>query len=134
MKNNTKINPNEMADLANDARALMAATANVAGHQVERARKRLAIALKKGKTAGEDLIDTSADIANDNIKELRERVTAALDYGKEVYDNVHDDVIEKAKSADHTVRENPYQVMGIALGVGAIVGFILSFRNSRNGH
>lgn len=134
MRNNTKVRPNEIADLADDARALMEATANVAGHQVARARKRLALALKRGKTTGEDLIDASTDMAADNINELRDRITAAMDHGKELYDEVHDDVVDRAKAADHTVRENPYQVMGIALGVGALIGFIYSFRNSRNGH
>ncbi len=131
MRNNTKVRPNEIADLADDARALLEATANVAGHQVVRARKRLALALKRGKSTGEDLIDASADMAADNINELRDRITAALDHGKEIYDDVHDDVVSRTKAADHTVRENPYQVMGIALGVGAIVGFIFS---RRNGH
>ena len=123
-----------MSDLADDARALMIATANVAGHKVERARKRLDAALQRGKSAGENLIDASADMAGDEIKELRDRITAALEHGKEIYNDVHDDVAGRVKSADQSVRENPYQVMGIALGVGALVGFLLSFRNSKNGH
>lgn len=132
MRNTAKARPNEIADLAKDAHALMEATANVAGHQVEKARKRLAIALKRGKATGEDLVDATTDIAGDNIQELRDRITAALDHGKDLYDEVHDDVVDRAKAADLSVRENPYQVMGIALGVGAIVGFIYSLRSSRN--
>ena len=132
MRNNTKVQKDEVSDLANDARALMVATANVAGHKVERARKRLEMALQRGKSNGENLIDSTADLADETIKELRNRITAALEHGREIYDDVHDDVVGKARAADTTVRENPYQVMGIALGVGAIVGFLMSYRNSHN--
>jgi len=40
---------NDMAQLAEDARALMAATANVAGEEVNEARKRLSAALDRAK-------------------------------------------------------------------------------------
>ena len=40
---------NDMGTLAEDARALMAATADVAGEKVGEARKRLAAALESGK-------------------------------------------------------------------------------------
>ena len=40
---------NEISQLADDARALMAATADVAGEKVGEARKRLAAALESGK-------------------------------------------------------------------------------------
>jgi len=132
IRNNTKAQPNGVGDLADDAFALLEATVHVTGQKVQRARKRLEVALKRGKAAGEDLMEDSAELGSDNIKQLRERITVALDHGKEIYDDVHDDVARRTKAADHTVRENPYQVMGIALGVGAIVGFIVSFRRSRH--
>jgi ElaB/YqjD/DUF883 family membrane-anchored ribosome-binding protein len=36
--------------------------------------------------------------------------------------------IQSAKAADKLVRENPYRAAGIAFGVGALVGFLLSRR------
>ena len=90
----------DVGTLAEDARALMAATADVAGEKVAEARKRL---------------------------------TAALENGKEIYGRVREKAVEGAKAADQTVRENPYQAMGIAFGVGALIGYVLSRRNSRNG-
>ena len=47
--NNQTESGNEVAQLAEDARALMAATADVAGDKVVAARKRLAAALESGK-------------------------------------------------------------------------------------
>ena len=90
---------NDVGTLAEDARALMAATADVAGEKVGEARKRLA---------------------------------AALESGKELYGRVRDKTVEKTKAVDETVHEHPYQAMGIALGVGAIIGYLLARRCSRH--
>jgi len=49
MDKQTPATSNDMGTLAEDARALMAATADVAGEQVSDARKRLAAALDSGK-------------------------------------------------------------------------------------
>ena len=49
MSKQTQAISNDMGQLAEDARALMAATADVAGEKVGEARKRLAAALEQGK-------------------------------------------------------------------------------------
>jgi ElaB/YqjD/DUF883 family membrane-anchored ribosome-binding protein len=49
MNNETQAARNDIGDLAEGARALMAATADVAGEKVGEARKRLAAALERGK-------------------------------------------------------------------------------------
>ena len=49
MSKQTEAISNDMGQLAEDARALMAATADVAGEKVGEARKRLAAALERGK-------------------------------------------------------------------------------------
>ena len=90
----------EMDTLAEDARALMTATADVAGEKVGEARKRLA---------------------------------AALDSAKEIAGRVRDKAVEGAKAADQAVRDKPYQAIGIAFGVGVLVGYLAMRRCSRNG-
>jgi ElaB/YqjD/DUF883 family membrane-anchored ribosome-binding protein len=90
---------NDMGSLAEDARALMAATADVAGDKVSEARKRLA---------------------------------AALDKAKVIAGRVRDKAVEGAKAADEAVHEHPYQAMAIALGVGALIGYLAARRFSRN--
>ena len=90
---------NDVGTLAEDARALMAATADVAG---------------------------------DKVAEARKRLSAALESGKELYGRVREKAVEGAKAADETVREHPYQAIGIALGVGALLGYLLTRRCSRN--
>ena len=90
---------NDVGTLAEDARALMAATADVAGEKVAEARKRLG---------------------------------AALESGKELYGRARDKALEGAKAADEAVHEHPYQAIGIALGLGALLGYLLARRCSRH--
>jgi ElaB/YqjD/DUF883 family membrane-anchored ribosome-binding protein len=99
MSKQTQETSNDMGTLAEDARALMAATADVAGEKVGEARKRLA---------------------------------AALDRAREIAGRVRDKAVEGAKAADEAVREHPYQAIGIALGIGALLGFLIARRCSRN--
>jgi ElaB/YqjD/DUF883 family membrane-anchored ribosome-binding protein len=100
MSKHTQTISDHMSTLAEDARALMAATADVAGEKVSEARKRLA---------------------------------AALESSREVYGRVRDKAAEGAKVADQALHDHPYQAIGIALGVGALIGFLVARRGSRNG-
>ena len=100
MDKQTQATSNDMGTLSEDARALMAATADVAGEKVSEARKRLA---------------------------------AALESGKKIIGRVKEKTVEGAKLADEAVHEHPYQAIGIAFGVGALIGFLAARRCSRNG-
>ena len=99
MSKETQAISNDVSQLAEDARVLMAATADVAGEKVGEARKRL---------------------------------TAALESSKDIYGRVKEKAVEGAKVADKTVRENPYQAIAIGVGVGALVGYLLGRRCSRD--
>ena len=100
MNKETQAISNDMRQLAEDAQALMSATADVAGEKVGEARKRLA---------------------------------AALERSKEIYGRVREKAVEGAKVADQAVHDHPYQAIGIAFGVGALVGYLVARRCSRNG-
>ena len=100
MNEETRRTSNDTGTLAEDARALMAATADVAGEKVNEARKRLA---------------------------------AALESGKEIYGRVRDKTVECAHATDEAVHLHPYQAIGIAFGVGALIGYLVAHRCSRNG-
>jgi ElaB/YqjD/DUF883 family membrane-anchored ribosome-binding protein len=84
-----------VGDLAEDTRALLSATAHVAGEEVAAA---------------------------------RERVTSALEAAKETVLAARDKAVAGAKATDKAIRTHPYQAIGIAFGVGALVGFFLARR------
>lgn len=133
MRKQTNALSKDIARLTDDARALIDATAEVAGDKVGKARKRLVAALERGKSAGEDLMDRTTDRAREDVGEVRQLLADTLEHGKEIYGDVYDKVVEKAKETDQKVRENPYQTIGIALGVGALLGYLASFRSCRRG-
>ena len=133
MRKQTNALSKDIARLADDARALIDATAEVAGDKVGKARKRLVAALERGKSAGGTMLSDSADRVGESAGEVRQLLVDALEHGKEIYGDAVDKVVEKAKAADEKVRENPYQTMGIALGVGALIGYLASFRSCRRG-
>jgi ElaB/YqjD/DUF883 family membrane-anchored ribosome-binding protein len=83
------------------------------------------------RTLAEDaqaLLEATSEIADEKITEARERLAEALQSGKQTYANVRKKVVYGAKVADQTVHEHPYQSMAIALGVGALLGYLLSSR------
>ncbi len=95
MNKQTQAISDDLGTLAEDARALMTATADMAGEKVTEARKRLA---------------------------------ATLDSGKEILGRVKEKAVEGAKAADEALHEHPYQALGIALGVGALIGYLVAHR------
>ena len=43
---------------------------------------------------------------------------------KEVYQRLQEQTVAAAKATDKAVRENPYQALGIAFGVGLLIGIV----------
>jgi|SRR5579862_493200 len=74
------------------------------------------------------LVAATADVAGDKIADARKRVAAALDSGKELIGRVREKAVEHAKAADEVIRDNPYQTVAIAFGVGALIGYLASRR------
>ncbi len=78
------------------------------------------------------LMAATADVAGEKAGEARKRLAASLESAKEIYGRVRDKAVERAKVSDQTVRENPYEAMGIAFGVGTLIGYLVSRQCSRN--
>ena len=79
------------------------------------------------------LMAATADVAGKKVGEARERLAAALERGKEIYGRVRAKAVEGAKAADAAMHEHPYQAIGIAFGVGALVAYLVARPCSRNG-
>ena len=83
---------------------------------------------------GEDartLLADTAGMTGEKVAEVRQRLTAALESAKETFGDLQDKAVKGAKAADGVIRDNPYQAIGIAFGVGALVGFLLTHQSSR---
>lgn len=74
------------------------------------------------------LLEATANATEEKVIDARNRLAAAMDAAKETYGRIQDKAVEGAKATDRAIRENPYQAIGIAFGLGALIGFFLSRR------
>jgi ElaB/YqjD/DUF883 family membrane-anchored ribosome-binding protein len=72
-----------------------------------------------------------ADQVSGKLSDLKDRLTDARDKMGDMYDRARQGVIAGAKYTDETIREYPYYSIGVALGVGVLLGVFLgrSFSN-----
>lgn len=78
------------------------------------------------KMMGESISEHTADAVN----ALRVRFDAAQERLGVLYEGARQKVVAGAKCTDTAIRENPYQAMAIAAGVGLLVGILLGRRSS----
>lgn len=71
------------------------------------------------------------DIAGENGHVCRAKLRAALDRAKALYDRIEDKTLSAAKATDKAVHDHPYQAIGIAFGLGLLVG-VLAVRSRRD--
>jgi len=80
----------------------------------------------------EGLLRATAGQAGEGASELRAKVQASLDRAKHNLADLQDAAVEKAKAAgratDAYVHENPWQSIGVAAGVGLLLGMLISRR------
>jgi ElaB/YqjD/DUF883 family membrane-anchored ribosome-binding protein len=75
----------------------------------------------------EALLKATAEITNDRVQEVRERtektLRAAMDHLDQ--DRLRAQVRRVYESTDDYVRERPWAMIGVAAGVGVLIGFLL---------
>lgn len=89
----------DLRALADDAEALIRATADDASEKAKEARSRLTTALEKAKATYDDLQSQGIESAK-----------------------------AAAKKADETIRAHPYESLAVAFGVGMLLGALLKRR------
>lgn len=92
------------------------------------ANERLAADIKLLVRDAEELLKATAGDAGEKIKEVRGRLAKALESAKATTAYLQDKTVETAKAADQTIREHPYESIGIAFGVGVLIGFLVGRR------
>lgn len=74
---------------------------------------------------GEAMLKTAGE-KGEKGRELRVKLEAAVEKAKALYQRLQDKTVSAAKATDKAVREHPYQAIGIALGVGLLIGMLAS--------
>jgi ElaB/YqjD/DUF883 family membrane-anchored ribosome-binding protein len=85
--------------LTRDAEALMLATAGQAGEKM-----------------------------SEKMSDLRQRLSSALESAKATCHRWEEKAVAGAKVADKTIREHPYESIGLAFGVGLLIGVLVGRR------
>jgi len=80
----------------------------------------------------EELLRMTADQAGESAADIRSRVQARMNQAKTDLVHLQEAAVAKAKAAGHAtdefVHENPWKSIGIAAGVGLLMGLLVSRR------
>ncbi len=78
----------------------------------------------------EDLLKQAANATGEQASALREKALSRLKQAKEKAADAHVVVVEKSKQAarvaDDYVHDSPWKAIGIAAGVGVMIGLLLN--------
>lgn len=80
----------------------------------------------------EDLLKATAGDVSEKAKETRARVSAALERARTTCVHLQEQTVATAKAAakktDTVIREHPYEAIGVAFGVGLLLGVVMTRR------
>ena len=96
------------------------------------AKEKLVSDMKVVVSDAEEILRATADVAGDRIGELRERIIDRLRDAKVRIADAEAMLVDRTRAAaratDDYVNENPWQAVGIAAGVGLLLGIIIGRR------
>jgi len=96
--------------------------------EIEASTEKLLKDLKAVVHDGEELLRASAQELGERGQAAREKLTAALEVAKETSRRLQERAKETAQSADRLLREYPYQSIGVAFGMGVLIGVLVNRR------
>lgn len=73
----------------------------------------------------QEILRDKAEGATEKARAARERLLSAVEAAKACCENLEAKVVAGAKATDKVIRARPYQAIGIALGVGLAVGYLI---------
>lgn len=82
--------------------------------------------LKEVVDDGEELLRAGAEELSEQGKAARARLSAALKAAKDTGRKLQKRAIASVKVTDRAIRENPYRSIGIAFGIGLLVGVLVN--------
>jgi len=73
-------------------------------------------------------VGQAGDKVNDRVNEVRSRLARTLDSAKATCHQLEEKAIAGAKATDRAIREHPYESLGVAFGVGLLIGVLVARR------
>ena len=87
-------------------------------------RQKLMSDLKVVMHDAEELMKATASDLGEKAREARVKLAATIESAKASYQRLEQKTIDGAKAADRVIRDNPYRSIGIAFGIGLLVGVL----------
>jgi ElaB/YqjD/DUF883 family membrane-anchored ribosome-binding protein len=75
------------------------------------------------------MTDSVTEHSAEAVEALRQRFAGAQERLSVAYEQAKTKVVAGAKATDATIRENPYQSIAIAVGVGLLLGMLIGRRD-----
>ena len=95
-------------------------------------KQKLVTDLKSVVADAEEILRATAGVAGEKVADLRERISERLSDAKMRLADAEALIVDKTKAAaratDDFVNDNPWQAVGIAAGVGLLLGIIIGRR------
>jgi len=92
--------------------------------EIQRSTEKLLNNLNTVVQDGEELLRSGAAALGERGEAAREKLAAALEAAKETRRRLEERALASAQKADRLVRDYPYQSIGIAFGVGLLIGVL----------
>ena len=92
----------------------------------EQASKRVAGDLNAVVRDAEQLIKATTGRAGETVNEARGRLAAAVETAKATCLKLEQTTAAAAKATDRCIREHPYETIGVAFGLGLLIGVLIS--------
>lgn len=89
------------------------------------ANQKLISDLKVVMADAEELIKATAGQAGEKLTQIRARLATAVDSAKVTCRGLEEKTAVAAKAADQKIREHPYESIGVAFGLGLLVGVLV---------
>ncbi len=73
----------------------------------------------------EELLKTVSGERGNGSNEMRARLSSAIESAKATYHRLEDKAVAGAKATDKAIRAHPYESLGVAFGMGLLVGVLV---------
>jgi ElaB/YqjD/DUF883 family membrane-anchored ribosome-binding protein len=88
--------------------------------------QRLASDLKTAMNEAEEAMRATSGQTGEKASEVRSRLAAALESAKATCHRLEDKTMAAAKATDRVIREHPYESIGVAFGLGLLIGVLVA--------
>lgn len=94
--------------------------------RIQASTERLVDDMRNVVTDSEILLKEVGGELSEKARQAKARLAVTLESAKETCSNLQERAKVTAKAADEMVHEHPYTSMGVALGVGVVIGVLIA--------